>query len=216
MHWNCGCAIPMSTTGGSPRSGRSPASRFTVSGNLPAESCYALESQASAGCTVPYKSVSQMRFTVDENTTGWLQLKSLRPRWFTKAQVQFHHGLPEALALAIANQRAQWALRERVKELTYLYGISRIAQPPGTAIDDVLAAARGIAACRLAVSRDCQRPHPARWTSVHHCQIFMKDLIVSLPNSQLGVYCAARTERPDERGTRYSRAREMGGRWLPL
>jgi two-component system, NtrC family, sensor kinase len=116
-----------------------PASRFTVAANPPSDSSGPPECDAPApGGAGPYRSVAQMRFTVDEHTAGWLQLKSLRPRWFTKKRLDFHEGLAEILGLAIANQRTQWALRERVKELTCLYGISRIAQLSGPALDDVL------------------------------------------------------------------------------
>jgi two-component system NtrC family sensor kinase len=44
----------------------------------------------------------------------------------------------EILGLAVGNHNAQWALRERVKELTCLYGIGRIAQHSGLPLDDAL------------------------------------------------------------------------------
>ena len=40
--------------------------------------------------------------------------------------------------MAIASRQAQWALRERVKELTCLYGIGRIAQLPGVSLSEAL------------------------------------------------------------------------------
>ena len=85
-----------------------------------------------------YPSVALIRFTVDERAAGLLQLKSLRRRRFTREKVEFYEGIAEILGLAIANQRAQWALRERVKELTCLYGIDRIAQHSGVALDEAL------------------------------------------------------------------------------
>jgi len=39
-----------------------------------------------------------------------------------------------------AISRTEWALRERVKELTCLYGIARVTQPPGLALSDALQA----------------------------------------------------------------------------
>ena len=39
-----------------------------------------------------------------------------------------------------AISRTEWALRERVKELTCLYGIARVTQPPGISLSDALQA----------------------------------------------------------------------------
>ena len=116
-----------------------PASRFTVAADPLLETSGPPESAGPARSgTGPYRSAARMRFEVDDHTTGWLQLESLSPGWFTKTRSEFHQALAEILGLAIANQRTQWALRERVKELTCLYGISRIAQLFGLTFDDVL------------------------------------------------------------------------------
>jgi len=104
-----------------------PASRFSV-GEV-------RRSDRGAG---QYLSVARLRFTVDRRAAGWLRLKSLRRNWFTRKKVEFYEGIAEVLGLAIANQRAQWALRERVKELTCLYGISRIAQPSRVSLEEAL------------------------------------------------------------------------------
>ncbi|HEV2446673.1 MAG TPA: ATP-binding protein, partial [Candidatus Sulfopaludibacter sp.] len=86
----------------------------------------------------PYASAVLLRFVVDRNAAGWLRLRSLRPKYFAGKKLALYEGLAEILGLAIGNQRAQWALRERVKELTCLYGISRIAQLSGVALDEAL------------------------------------------------------------------------------
>lgn len=49
-----------------------------------------------------------------------------------------HRGVAEMMALALLNRRSQWALRERVKELTCLYGISRLTERGDLSLDDVL------------------------------------------------------------------------------
>jgi two-component system NtrC family sensor kinase len=70
------------------------------------------------------------RFSVDENTTGFLIVHgNPTESWAALAQT---------LGLAIATRGAQWALRERVKELTCLYGIGRIAQLPAIPLADAL------------------------------------------------------------------------------
>ncbi|HUI54028.1 MAG TPA: ATP-binding protein [Bryobacteraceae bacterium] len=109
-----------------------PASRFTVLPRHPRRSTQ-LESKAD-----PYPSLARMQFTVDERTSGLLRLKSLRRNRFTKRRTEFYKRVAEALGLAIANRRAQWALRERVKELTCLYGIGRIAQLTEISLDEAL------------------------------------------------------------------------------
>ncbi len=85
-----------------------------------------------------YRSLAMMRFIVDDRTTGLLQLKSLQPDHFTGDAVDLYEGLAQTLGLAIANRRVQWALRERVKELTCLYGIAQVAQRPGISLEGIL------------------------------------------------------------------------------
>lgn len=92
----------------------------------------------ATGTAAPYPSVASICFTVIEHSTGLLLLKSLRRGHFTKRKVESYESIAEILGLAIANQRAQWALRERVKELTCLYGISRTTQLSGVALDEAL------------------------------------------------------------------------------
>jgi two-component system NtrC family sensor kinase len=86
----------------------------------------------------PYRSFALIRFSVDERTVGLLQLKSLQRSRFSRKKVEFCERVAETLGLAIANRRAQWALRERVKELTCLYGIGRIAQLAELSLDEAL------------------------------------------------------------------------------
>lgn len=65
---------------------------------------------------------------VDERVRGALHLGWRRPQAFTREDVPFFEGAGETLGVAIAFQSAQWALRERVKELDCLYDIAQIAQ----------------------------------------------------------------------------------------
>jgi two-component system NtrC family sensor kinase len=113
-----------------------PIAQFTVHPGprrLPRSGTPAVSAEAC-----PYPSVASIRFAVEERPAGLLQLKSLRRNCFTKRKVAFFESIAETLGLAIANQRAQWALRERVKELTCLYGIGQIAQLSGIALDEAL------------------------------------------------------------------------------
>lgn len=94
----------------------------------------------SAGADGAYRSLASIRFTVDESTVGIFQLKSLRRNHFTRKKIELYEGLAQTVGLAVATRRAQWALRERVKELTCLYGIARVAQRPGITTDAALQA----------------------------------------------------------------------------
>jgi signal transduction histidine kinase len=85
-----------------------------------------------------YRSLAVMRFAVDDQTVGILQLKSLQPDYFTREEVESYEGFAQTLGLAIANRRGQWALRERVKELTCLYGIAQVAQRRDIPLDETL------------------------------------------------------------------------------
>jgi signal transduction histidine kinase len=85
-----------------------------------------------------YRSLAVMRFAVDDRTAGLLHLKSLQPNHFTREEVESYEGFAQTLGQAIANRRGQWALRERVKELTCLYGIAKVAQKAGLTLEGTL------------------------------------------------------------------------------
>ena len=86
----------------------------------------------------PFASFALIPVTVDDRTAGLLQLKSLRKNFFTKANVALCEGIARSVGIAIANRQAQWALRERVKELTCLYELGRIAQLRGITLKGIL------------------------------------------------------------------------------
>jgi len=51
---------------------------------------------------------------------------------------EFYENLAQTLAIALAHRNAQVDLRERVKELTCLYGIARLAAQPHQSIKKIL------------------------------------------------------------------------------
>ncbi|MDY7108730.1 MAG: ATP-binding protein [Planctomycetota bacterium] len=85
-----------------------------------------------------YPSLALIRFFVDTGTIGLLQLKCLRPDAFTERDVEFYEGVAQSLGLAVADRRAEAALRERVKELTCLYGIAQIVETRDLSLDEML------------------------------------------------------------------------------
>jgi signal transduction histidine kinase len=84
-----------------------------------------------------YRSLAIMRFVVDEATIGLLHVKSEQPNCFAKEDVESYEGIAQTLGLAIADWRAQYALRERVKELTCLYGIAQVAERADAPLEEM-------------------------------------------------------------------------------
>jgi len=85
-----------------------------------------------------YRSLALIRFFVDEQTVGLLQLKKEQPDYFSEEEVEFYEGIAQTLGLAVADRRAEAALRERVKELTCLYGIAQIVEGADLSLEETL------------------------------------------------------------------------------
>jgi two-component system NtrC family sensor kinase len=85
-----------------------------------------------------YRSLAVTRFFVDEDTIGLLHIKNEEPNRFAEEEVEFCEEVAQALGLAVADWRAQAALRERIKELTCLYGIAQVVEQPGISLADIL------------------------------------------------------------------------------
>ncbi|MEO0282037.1 MAG: ATP-binding protein [candidate division WOR-3 bacterium] len=75
-----------------------------------------------------YKSLLLIKFDIDEINSAILQMKSLKKDFFNPVSIGFYEGLTNTLGMAISDRRAQYFLRERVKELSCLYSISSILQ----------------------------------------------------------------------------------------
>ena len=85
-----------------------------------------------------YRSLVIARFVVDDQTVGLLHIKNEAPDCFSRSEVEFCEEVAQALGLAVADRRAQAALRERIKELTCLYGIAQVAEQPDLALEEML------------------------------------------------------------------------------
>ena len=85
-----------------------------------------------------YPSLAFVPVPVDERTRGLLLLGSRKADFFTREDIQFFEAVGETLGVAVAFQAAQWALRERVKELDCLYGIAKISQRPDLTLEGQL------------------------------------------------------------------------------
>jgi signal transduction histidine kinase len=69
-------------------------------------------------------------------------LKSNSRNYFKRDEIELYEGLARSLEIAAVHRDAQIDLRERVKELTCLYGIARLVSEPGITLEGIL---RGIA-----------------------------------------------------------------------
>ncbi|RPJ54012.1 MAG: hypothetical protein EHM24_32245, partial [Acidobacteria bacterium] len=85
-----------------------------------------------------YPSLAVVRVPISRRAGGAFVLASLRRDYFTLEDILTFETVGQTLGVAFAHQRAQWALRERVKELTCLYGIAAVAGRPRVALDDCL------------------------------------------------------------------------------
>lgn len=85
-----------------------------------------------------YESVALFPLVVEEDNLGLLQLKNKGKGYFTQDEIRFYEGLAQTLEVALVHRHALVALRERVKELTCLYGIARLVAQPEMPLQDVL------------------------------------------------------------------------------
>jgi len=86
-----------------------------------------------------FPSVALVPVDVSGRTRAMLFFASRRRDFFSSDDIQVYEAVAQTLGVALAHQGAQWALRERVKELTCLYHISQLAQAPGLSLDELLA-----------------------------------------------------------------------------
>jgi signal transduction histidine kinase len=85
-----------------------------------------------------YKSIVVIPINVGNHSVGLLQLMSRKENFFTKDEMALYENFVLPLGLVLSNQRSQAALRERVKELTCLYGIAQAVERYGTSLENIL------------------------------------------------------------------------------
>jgi len=85
-----------------------------------------------------YRSIALIPISVKNENIGLLQLKSISPNYFTKEEVEFYEGIVQTLGIALTHRRSQVELRERVKELTCLYGIAKVVERPDISLNVIL------------------------------------------------------------------------------
>lgn len=85
-----------------------------------------------------YTSLAVILVPVNDQTSGVLFLASRRRDYFSKDDIQAYEAVSETIGVVLAHHSTQWALRERAKELSCLYGIEKVASRPGILLDEFL------------------------------------------------------------------------------
>jgi len=85
-----------------------------------------------------YKSVVLIPIRVERETIGLLGLNSRSQDFFAKKDMKIYEGVAQTLGIALGYRRTQVELRERVKELTCLYGIAKIIEQESLSLDEIL------------------------------------------------------------------------------
>lgn len=86
----------------------------------------------------PYKSMAIVPIRIDHDCIGLLTLKSKRTSFFSIDDILFYEDISAVLGVALSHQYAQIELRERIKEITCLYGIARVVAQPEASFDQII------------------------------------------------------------------------------
>ena len=85
-----------------------------------------------------FSSLALIVIPLREQARGALFLASRKQDYFSRDDVQLFEVVAATLGVALDHQRTQWALGERVKELTCLYSIERVASRAGAHLEEIL------------------------------------------------------------------------------
>ena len=87
---------------------------------------------------IDYKSLAIVPLYFVDNIIGCLLLVSKQREYFSEDDIRQYEGLSHNLGIALINQRARAALRERIKELTCLYSIAKMSDQKDLSLNDIL------------------------------------------------------------------------------
>jgi two-component system NtrC family sensor kinase len=123
-----------------------------------------------------YPSLALIPLRVDRQNIGLLQLKSKRKKFFSEDDIELYEDLAQDIGIALAHRDAQVDLRERVKELTCLYSIARLAAQPDLSTKEIL---QGIV-----------KVLPPAWLypEIAHARIILNGVSFSTPGFREGRY----------------------------
>lgn len=84
------------------------------------------------------RSMALIPFQTSDDCRGMLQIESFADGFFDARTVEYYEIVVQTLAMSLVHRRLQVALRERMKELTCLYGIAKLAAQPSANLDFIL------------------------------------------------------------------------------
>lgn len=102
------------------------------------ESAVTTSMSMASRCQGCYKSMAMIPIRLEGECVGLLQLKSKNVGFFKAADIGFFEDVSAVLGIALSHQYAHIELRERIKELTCLYGIARVIAQPDTSLDEIM------------------------------------------------------------------------------
>ena len=85
-----------------------------------------------------YKSLAIIPLFFVNDVIGCIQLASKKLEYFNEDDIKQYESLSHNLGIALVNQRAHAALRERVKELTCLYSIAQVSEHRDLSTNEIL------------------------------------------------------------------------------
>lgn len=85
-----------------------------------------------------YHSIVIFPIRLEQECIGILQLKSRRKGFFPLREIAFFEDITTVLGVAVSHQYTQIELRERIKEITCLYGIARVIAQPEASFDEII------------------------------------------------------------------------------
>jgi signal transduction histidine kinase len=121
------------TKSGSFWTGDSRAATFTFGKKNKNSAAYKLNT------AVAYPSLAIIPIIMAEERTGLLVLASRQVNALAEPEILMLELFSESLGITLITERAQLALRERIKELSCLYAIAQIAEEPQLTLDQILA-----------------------------------------------------------------------------
>jgi signal transduction histidine kinase len=85
-----------------------------------------------------YRSLLVIPLKLAKQIKGVLGFKSNNEYFFTQEEIAIYEDVAQFLTIALDNQEAQYDLKERVKELSCLYGFARLAQDSNISLNEFL------------------------------------------------------------------------------
>ncbi|MFC1556644.1 ATP-binding protein [candidate division KSB1 bacterium] len=85
-----------------------------------------------------YRSIAVIPMSVKKGFIGFFHVKVQAPDFFTDKNIEICETIAETTGYAALDRSQQLALRERIKELSCLYGISKIIEHPGLKLHQIL------------------------------------------------------------------------------